>query len=156
MAENTNFQNRVGKQIRDEGKTYTPIEIVGKGSFGSVYKVKDQDGNQLAIKKVYQDRRYRNRELQISEELNHPNVVYLKHAFFTPGQRENDMYLNIVMEFIPDTAYRILRQFQREGKPMPAIYIKLYAYQLLRAIAYTHGIGVCHRDIKPQNLLVDK
>ena len=65
------------------------------------------------------------------------------------------MFLCLVMDYIPDTAYRLLRNYQRENKPMPAIFIKLYTYQLLRAIAYTHGIGVCHRDIKPQNLLVD-
>ena len=76
-------------------------------------------------------------------------MIYTKHAFYTPGLRENDMYLNLVMEYLPDTTYRLLRQYAREGKPMPAIYIKLYTYQLLRSIAYTHGIGVTHRDIKP-------
>ena len=36
------------------------------------------------------------------------------------------------------------------------ISIKLYMYQLARALAHIHGMGICHRDIKPQNLLVDK
>ncbi|KAM6566716.1 hypothetical protein CsatA_025844 [Cannabis sativa] len=39
---------------------------------------------------------------------------------------------------------------------MPLIYVKLYTYQICRALAYIHNcIGICHRDIKPQNLLVN-
>jgi len=33
--------------------------------------------------------------------------------------------------------------------------VKLYSYQLLRALAYIHSMGICHRDIKPANLLID-
>lgn len=38
---------------------------------------------------------------------------------------------------------------------VPPLLIKLYAYQLMRSIAYIHALGICHRDIKPQNVLVD-
>ena len=41
----------------------------------------------VAIKKVYQDKRYKNRELQIMKELFHPNVVTLRHAFYTQGDK---------------------------------------------------------------------
>jgi glycogen synthase kinase 3 beta len=38
---------------------------------------------------------------------------------------------------------------------VPGLLIKLLAYQLIRSIAYIHAVGICHRDIKPQNVLVD-
>lgn len=38
---------------------------------------------------------------------------------------------------------------------LPLLYVKLYLYQLSRALSHIHNLGICHRDIKPQNLLVD-
>eukprot|EP00501_MAST-03F_sp_TOSAG23-6_P001173 GSMAST32.ASY1.ANO1.1217.1 assembled CDS len=40
-------------------------------------------------------------------------------------------------------------------KRIPILAVKLHMYQLCRSLAYTHALGVCHRDVKPQNLLVD-
>ena len=89
------------------------------------------------------------------KELFHPNVVTYKHAFYTQADKSNEIYLNIVMEYIPETVFRILKHYNNMKQNVPILLVKLYAYQAFRALAYIHALGITHRDIKPQNLLVD-
>jgi glycogen synthase kinase 3 beta len=137
--------------------SYVAERIIGQGSFGIVYQASvAATGEIVAIKKVLQDRRFKNRELQIIQMLNHPNVVQLKHCFFNHGDRPEEVYLNLVLEFIPDSLYHIISTYARTRQTLPILMVKVYAYQLLRGLAYLHAIGICHRDIKPQNVLVER
>lgn len=134
----------------------TAERVIGHGSFGVVFQATIEETNEtVAIKKVLQDRRYKNRELQIMQPLNHPNVVCLKHCFYSRGEKKDETFLNLVMEFIPETVHKVCRQFSKQKQQMPIMHVKLYVYQLCRSLAYIHSLGICHRDIKPQNLLLD-
>ncbi|XLR26173.1 hypothetical protein S83_054073 [Arachis hypogaea] len=136
--------------------SYMAERVVGHGSFGVVFQAKClETGETVAIKKVLQDKRYKNRELQTMRLLDHPNVVSLKHCFFSTTEKD-ELYLNLVLEYVPETVNRVIRHYNKMNQRMPLIYVKLYSYQIFRALAYLHNsIGVCHRDIKPQNLLVN-
>jgi len=66
-----------------------------------------------------------------------------------------EVYLHLVLEFIPETVNKVARHYAKSKQTIPMFYIKLFMYQLFRSLAYIHSMGICHRDIKPQNLLLD-
>eukprot|EP00804_Cyclotella_cryptica_P021479 CCRYP_005812-RA/>CCRYP_005812-RA protein AED:0.10 eAED:0.10 QI:652/0.8/0.83/1/0.8/0.66/6/617/488 len=159
--------------------SYSAERIIGNGSFGVVFQASVvETGEIVAIKKVLQDKRFKNRELQIMRLLvkdGHSNIVGLKHCFYsqyrpslsstyppqistthtTQGEKQDELYLNLVLEYVPETVYSISRHHQKSKIPLPLLYVKLYLYQLSRALSHIHSLGICHRDIKPQNLLVN-
>ncbi|XP_064394364.1 glycogen synthase kinase-3 beta-like [Halichondria panicea] len=153
----TTVMATVGKPPdRQQEISYTNVKAIGNGSFGVVYQARLLDTNEnVAIKKVLQDKRFKNRELQIMRRLDHCNIIRLQYFFYSNGDKKDEVYLNLVLDFIPETVYRVIRHHSKAKQIMPLLYIKLYMYQLFRSLAYIHANGVCHRDIKPQNLLLN-
>jgi glycogen synthase kinase 3 beta len=146
-------------------------KIIGQGTFGTVYQAKiNETGETVAIKKVMQDKTCKNRELQIMQQLHrvpHPFIMQLKYHYTTTGpgrkgsksqhsqQVQSAEYLNLVLDFMPETLHSVVRAYHKRQEWLPAILIKSYLFQLLRALAHIHGMGIVHRDLKPQNILID-
>ncbi|KAL1268197.1 hypothetical protein QQF64_033560, partial [Cirrhinus molitorella] len=73
---------------RPQEVSYTDTKVIGNGSFGVVYQAKLCDSGELvAIKKVLQDKRFKNRELQIMRKLDHCNIVRLRYFFYSSGDK---------------------------------------------------------------------
>lgn len=128
--------------------TYKIKEIIGKGSFGVVLRI-EKNNEVKALKIVYQERKYYNREIDVLLETSHKNLVKLEAYFYTlPTERGH--YLHMVMEHMPMVLEDVLA-----NKKISISIIKFMYKQALEGLSYLHKLNICHRDIKPCNILVD-
>ena len=145
-------------RIKQSDLVFPKDNEIGHGAFGKVLlAVVKTTGEKVAIKKVFQDRRYKNRELPIMLELHHPNIVELKSYYKTKAENKSDdeFFLNCIMEYVPVTLSHLITQNRRKHTKFDPLIIKLFSFQMLKCIGYLHSLGICHRDIKPQNILID-
>ena len=156
QKEKSKQKTKEDKAQKKKNHLYKIERVCGNGSFGIVFQGKVlHTGETIAIKKVYQDRRFRNREFSIMSLLDHPNIVKVRHAFYTTGEKLDEIYLNLVMNYVPENLNRINKSLAEKKKQLDIFLIKLYSFQIARALNYMHNKKICHRDIKPQNILLD-
>lgn len=134
---------------------------IGRGTFAAVYQVYLETSQEtLAMKEVMLDPKHKNRELEIMLELNHPNIVQLKYYFnrkVVNHRRVKSEMSCLIMELVPETVQSLIKGFHSNATffSRHRNQMKLYTFQMFRALAYLHHRGIAHRDIKPSNLLVD-
>jgi len=139
---------------RQAVERYQKLEKIGEGTYGVVYKAKDRQTNELiALKKIRLEADDEGvpstaiREISLLKELRHPNVVELKNVVHS----EQKLYL--IFEYLDHDLKKFMDAY---GAPLPPLTVKSYLYQMLSALLYCHTHRVLHRDLKPQNLLIDK
>ncbi|AYU81895.1 mitogen-activated protein kinase, putative [Leishmania donovani] len=135
-------------------EAYEILGILGEGTYGVVVKARSRvTGKLVAIKRFKQTeqdehvRKTSSREVRMLQLLQHPNVIRLEDVF----RREGKLYL--VFEFIDQT---ILQLLESTTRGLHRRELRRYTYQLLRGIEFCHNHNVIHRDVKPENVLIDE
>ncbi len=136
------------------GDSFLIERLLGRGGMGSVYLAREPSLDRLvAIKLLPPDRaqssdlreRFR-REARTAAQLSHPNIVPL----LTFGEDHGLMYF--VMAFVEGES--LSARVRREGRLQTPEAVRVLA-ELAEALGYAHGRGVVHRDVKPENILLE-
>lgn len=133
---------------------YQKTEKLGEGTYGTVYKAKVRGKSDfVAMKKIKVEAEEEGvpstaiREISLLKELNHPTIVKLLEVIHAEAR------LYLVFEFL-DQDLKKFMDSQPDG--IDRMLIKSYMYQLLCGIEFCHSHRILHRDLKPQNLLIDQ
>uniref|UniRef100_A0A8D0EEV9 cyclin-dependent kinase n=1 Tax=Salvator merianae TaxID=96440 RepID=A0A8D0EEV9_SALMN len=131
------------------------VEKIGEGTYGVVYKARNkQTGQLVALKKIRLDSETEGvpstaiREISLLKELKHPNIVRLLDVVHS----QKKLYL--VFEYLNQDLKKYMDS-SRTGE-LPLSLVKSYLYQLLQGVSFCHSHRVIHRDLKPQNLLINE
>jgi tetratricopeptide (TPR) repeat protein/predicted Ser/Thr protein kinase len=133
---------------------YEILELLGQGGMGAVYKARDTELERLVALKLIRPelasnpeilRRFK-QELILAREVTHRNVIRI----FDLGQAKGVKF--ITMEFVEGRDLRTL--LKDKGKLSPDEAVQIIA-QVCRALEAAHAAGVVHRDLKPQNIMLD-
>ncbi|RMD42812.1 hypothetical protein DV735_g2322, partial [Chaetothyriales sp. CBS 134920] len=157
-------------------ENYQKIEKIGEGTYGVVYKARDlaNNGRIVALKKIRLEAEDEGvpstaiREISLLKEMNDPNIVRLLNIVHADGHK-----LYLVFEFLDLDLKKYMEALPvsdgGRGKALPEgsgldmarlglgkDMVKKFMAQLVEGVRYCHSHRVLHRDLKPQNLLIDR
>ncbi|PSK51718.1 negative regulator of the PHO system [Elsinoe australis] len=134
--------------------SFQQLEKLGEGTYATVFKGRNrQTGEFVALKEIHLDSEEGTpstaiREISLMKELKHENVVNLHDVIHTENK------LMLVFEYMDKDLKKYMDSRGERGMLDP-VTIKSFMHQLLKGIAFCHENRVLHRDLKPQNLLIN-
>ncbi|NXL86987.1 CDK3 kinase, partial [Alectura lathami] len=135
-------------------QVFQKVEKIGEGTYGVVYKARNKlTGQLVALKKIRLDSETEGvpstaiREISLLKELKHPNIVRLLDVLHS----QKKLYL--VFEYLSQDLKKYIDSSRT--KEFPLSLVKNYLFQLLQGVSFCHSHRVIHRDLKPQNLLIN-
>uniref|UniRef100_A0A8P0P603 Cyclin-dependent kinase 5 n=1 Tax=Canis lupus familiaris TaxID=9615 RepID=A0A8P0P603_CANLF len=133
---------------------YEKLEKIGEGTYGTVFKAKNRETHEIvALKRVRLDDDDEGvpssalREICLLKELKHKNIVRLHDVL------HSDKKLTLVFEFCDQD---LKKYFDSCNGDLDPEIVKSFLFQLLKGLGFCHSRNVLHRDLKPQNLLINR
>jgi serine/threonine protein kinase len=152
----TDFDEDFNEAERRFDSQYEIMEknnLLGEGTYGKVYKARNtRTLETVAMKQMKLETQEEGvpstaiREIALLKELSHSNVVRLLDVFCKPNK------LVLVFEYLENDLKKYMKSVS--GRLTPTT-VKNLVYQLCRGVEFCHANRIIHRDIKPQNLLID-
>jgi hypothetical protein len=147
------FEPISAAESTDSSSNYTFLERIGSGQSGEVWHARRADGHEVAIKMLHEapDREEARREvesLRLMSGLCHACILPI-HGYWTEQRR-----LYIVMELAQGSLGALFQRYRHMQLPgIPRAELMSYFRDAALGLDYLHDQGICHRDIKPDNLL---
>ncbi|NXJ88363.1 CDK3 kinase, partial [Corythaixoides concolor] len=136
-------------------EVFQKVDKIGEGTYGVVYKARNRrTGQVVALKKIRLDSETEGvpstaiREISLLRELKHPNIVRLLDVIYSRKK------LYLVFEYMNQDLKKYMDSTQ--PRELPLSLVKNYLFQLLQGVSFCHSHRVIHRDLKPQNLLINE
>lgn len=133
---------------------YTKLNRIGQGTYGVVYKAQNTQNKEIvAIKRIKFESQEEGipstaiREIALLKELKHPNIVQLYDVVHSQHT------LTLIFEYCD---WDLRRYMQSKNNMLSQEEIISFSYQLLRALGFIHSKYIIHRDVKPQNILLNR
>ncbi|KAK3399243.1 kinase-like domain-containing protein [Sordaria brevicollis] len=139
---------------RKHPSSFQQLEKLGEGTYATVFKGRNrQTGELVALKEIHLDSEEGTpstaiREISLMKELKHENIVALHDVIHTENK------LMLVFEYMDGDLKKFMDTNGERGALKPHV-IKSFMHQLLKGIDFCHKNRVLHRDLKPQNLLIN-
>ncbi|XP_020653148.2 cyclin-dependent kinase 18 isoform X1 [Pogona vitticeps] len=133
-------------------ETYVKLEKLGEGTYATVFKGRSKlTKNLVALKEIRLEHEEGApctaiREVSLLKNLKHANIVTLHDIIHTKSS------LTLVFEYLDNDLKQYLDNC---GNLMSMHNVKIFMFQLLRGLSYCHQLKILHRDLKPQNLLIN-
>eukprot|EP00049_Salpingoeca_infusionum_P019354 m.361494 g.361494 ORF g.361494 m.361494 type:complete len:462 (-) comp19644_c0_seq1:218-1603(-) len=163
FIDDTMHVSMVGKEPFQVGDKYRNLKALGQGSYGIVASAVDATGQSVAIKKMRLSVGVPNglmvtrrimREVKILSRLRHPCVINVLDILSHSSPDKVDA-VYMVLPRMESDLYNILLHLQKHGGVLPLEHIRFWTFEMLAGIDYVHRSMVVHRDLKPQNILIN-
>ncbi|KAF5375950.1 hypothetical protein D9615_008215 [Tricholomella constricta] len=134
---------------------FIQLERLGEGTYATVFKGRSRTTNEIvALKEINLDAEEGTpstaiREVSLMKELKHVNIVRLHDVMHTEAK------LTLVFEYCEQDLKKYMDSHGDRGALDP-VTVRSFMYQLLKGTAFCHDNQILHRDLKPQNLLINR